>query len=284
VKGTVRAGISIAALASALLAAPANAALLDASCPGPPSGGAASFGVDSRRAQVFTAIHTGSVVRAQTEISKSQSGNDFQLQILATNGSGVPVNGILGAATIADASVPMGPSTLSGTFQTPASVVSGQQYALVLTRPGDDGFVLRDRSGDPCPGREFASNNSTGAWNPDDQTYDFVYQVFVNPPNDFTVGKLKKRTLSLTVPGPGAISVANAGGGGKQAVAAAKKKLLKTSTATAAAAGTPKVKLKLTKLAKSLLADNGKVKAKAAITFTPTGGEPKTITQKLKIK
>jgi hypothetical protein len=272
----------IAVGAVALGAAPAQASLLDANCGGSVTS-SAGFAVDGRRAQTFTAQHTGTVVQAQTQISKSQAGNDFQLQILATDGSGTPVNGILGAATIPDASVPIGPTTLTGTFQTPASVVVGQQYALVVTRPGDDGFNLRDHGGDQCPGREFTSNTSTSAWNPEDPAYDFIYQVYLNPTNDFTVGKLKKRKLSLTVPGPGVVSVANAGGGGKQAVAAAKK-LLKTSTASAAAAGIVKVKLKLTKLASSLLADKGKLKAKAAITFTPTGGEPKTISQKLKVK
>jgi hypothetical protein len=84
------------------------------------------------------------------------------------------------------------------------------------------------------------------------------------------------------VPGPGSISLANAGVAGKQAVAVAKK-LLKTSTATAVAAGKATVKLKLTKRGSSLLADKGKLKLKAAITYTPTGGDPKTIAKKLKL-
>ena len=45
-----------------------------------------------------------------------------------------------------------------------------------------------------------------------------------------------------------------------------------------------KLKLKLTKTASALLNENGKLKLKAAISFTPTGGVEKTVKQKLKLK
>jgi hypothetical protein len=259
----------------------AQAALLDANCPGPPTSSIDVIG-DDRLAQTFTALNTGTVVQAQAEIGKTGPGADFQLQILGVGGSGTPVDGILASATIPDASVPIGNSTLSATFQSPASVTAGQRYALVATRP-NSGLVVRDRFPDPCPGEEWVSTSQSGPFTTAEPGYDVVYSIFVNPTNDFSIGKLKRRKLTLTVPGPGAIAVTDAGGGGKQAIAAAKK-LLKTSNATAAAAGPVTVKLRLTKSAKARLRERGKLKAKAAVSFTPTGGEANTVRAKLKFK
>jgi phosphotransferase system HPr-like phosphotransfer protein len=95
--------------------------------------------------------------------------------------------------------------------------------------------------------------------------------------NAFTIGKLKHRTLSLTVPGAGVIDVNDAN-------ASKKKLLLKHSSATASGAGAVKVTLKLTTTAKRKLKQTGKVKVKAAITFTPTGGTANTQTKGLKVK
>ena len=95
--------------------------------------------------------------------------------------------------------------------------------------------------------------------------------------NAFTIGKLKGKKLSLTVPGPGAIDVDDAN-------ASKNKRLLKRSSATASGAGTVKVTLKLTKAGKRKLKEQGRVKVKAAITYTPTGGTANTRNKKLKIK
>ena len=109
--------------------------------------------------------------------------------------------------------------------------------------------------------------------------------VNVPPSNEFEIGKLKGKKLTLIVPGPGTVDVTDAADQGpKRAVAAAKKKRLKPSTATAAAAGEVTVKLKLTRKAKKKLKDKGKVKVNAKVTFTPDGGEPNTETEKLKVK
>jgi CSLREA domain-containing protein len=108
--------------------------------------------------------------------------------------------------------------------------------------------------------------------------------ALVAPSNVFTVGKLKGMKLTLTVPGPGAVVVNDAQTGTGRAIASAGPKLLKHSSATAAAAGKVIVTLKLTKKGKQKLADKGKVRVKAAITFTPSGGTPRTTTKKLKVK
>src|SRR5262245_12422679 len=88
-------------LAAAVLAflalgqARAHAALLDANCPGPADSYFVLTG-NFREAQTFTVIHTGTITQAQTEIDKTNAGGNFQLQILATDGTGTPVNGALG--------------------------------------------------------------------------------------------------------------------------------------------------------------------------------------------
>jgi hypothetical protein len=260
---------------------PAQAALLDANCPGPPDDG---YGIsaNARAAQTFTAIHTGTVVRAQTDIEKPGNGGDWTMQILGTDASGAPVNGVLGSGTTPDSAVAVGDTTLSVTFSTPAPVVAGQTYALVTSRPDD--FAIRDHS-DQCPGAEFDSPNQTDPFGPPATGFDQVFSIFVNPPNAFTVGKQKGKKLSLNLPGAGTLTVADASAAtAGVASAAAKKKSLKSSSIAVAGAGTVTVKLKLTKRAKQRLSSKGKLSARAAITFTPSGGEPNAQTKKLKFK
>jgi DNA-binding beta-propeller fold protein YncE len=105
------------------------------------------------------------------------------------------------------------------------------------------------------------------------------------PDNAFSLGELDGKKLSVTVPGPGEVEVADAADQNSRWAAAAKRrKLLKPSSATSAAAGTITVKLKLTRTAKKALKRNGKVKVKAAITFTPTGGTANTEIERLKVR
>jgi hypothetical protein len=262
----------------------AHAEVLDANCPGPQTGSVSGSAPNGRRAQTFIAVHTGTVARAQIVINKTATGGDFQVQILASNGLGPPLNGVLGSATIPDASVPLGLSTVDATFSTPPGVVAGQGYAIVLTRPGGNIWSFGERGENPCEGREFASSTQTGSWAADDPFYDNVFQLFVNPPNQFTIGGLKGRKLTLSVPGPGPIIVSDASTARAGQAKAAGKKSLKTISTNATGAGDITVTLRLTKKAKHKLKDKGKLKARAAITFTPTGGEPNTQTTKVKFK
>lgn len=263
----------------------ARADLLDANCPGPLNDGT-DLEANQRLAQTFTAVHTGTVVRAEVALNKIASGGPFTMQILDTDSNGIPVNGVLGSATVPDSSVPDGNTTLAGTFTTPATVTAGHLYALVITRPNT--WHLTDSHTDACAGEEIFSPDLTSPFEPPmpPNPYDYVYSVFVNPPNQFTVGKQKGAKLSLTLPGPGTLTVGDASTAKAGQASAAKKtkKSLKSSTVTVAAAGPVTVKLKLTKGAKQRLRQKGKLSVKGAITFTPTGGEPGTQTKKLKFK
>jgi hypothetical protein len=260
----------------------AVAALPDASCPGP-SDMDLHVGPNQRESQTFTALRTGWVIRAQTEILNFGSGGDFTMQILDTDAAGVPVDGVLGAATVPDAAVPSGPSTLAATLTSPAPVVAGHTYALVVTRPSF--FDIEDRGGNPCPGGEYESPDQTSPFVALNACCDWVFQVFVNPDNRFAIGPLKARNLTVTVPGPGTIVVADASAvQAPRAGTAASRKALKTSTVSATAAGDDVVTLRLTKKAKRRLKSAGKLKARAAVTFTPTDGDPSTQMTKLKFK
>ena len=90
---------------------------------------------------------------------------------------------MLATTLIADGTVPAGDSRLVGLFAPPASVGAGQQYALLLTRPGASSWAAQTRGGNACPGTYFLSSSQAGPWsagsNPMD---DIVFAVFVEPP------------------------------------------------------------------------------------------------------
>jgi DNA-binding beta-propeller fold protein YncE len=104
------------------------------------------------------------------------------------------------------------------------------------------------------------------------------------PSNVFTIGRLRGKKLTLNVSSIGLAEVTDAGAqaAGNSAIAAAKR-LLKPSSASGGP-GTIEVTLKLTQAAKRKLRQNGKVRVKARIIFTPNGGTPNTRTAKLKVK
>lgn len=263
-------------LGLALLAlgpATSQAALPDATCPGPTNGGETGT-----EAQTFTAVHTGTLVRGEMFIAKVP-GSDFQMQIFAAGPSG-PTGPALGTATIPDSSVvsvpsplPPGPSEpADGTFSPGVPVTAGQMYAIVVTRLGPEFWLTKDRSGNPCPGNEF-NLDMDGSWMLKNPTYDYPFSTFVTPPNAFTIGSVnaKRRTVTLTLPGPGAVDITAT-------------KLVKSSHTDVAAGGDVVVPVALAKRGKSLLRKKGKLKALLGITFTPTGGEPSAQSAKLKLK
>ena len=93
------------------------------------------------------------------------------------------------------------------------------------------------------------------------------------PSNQFTIGTLDGRQLSVDVASAGTVTIDDAGA----------KDRLKESEVTGGP-GTLEVKVKLTKPAKRVLKDRGKVKATAAVTFAPTGGTAATQGTKLKVR
>jgi hypothetical protein len=231
-----------------------------------------------RDVQTFTAQRTGSLVRGETEISKLGGAADWVMQIVTTDGSGTPTNNVLASTTIANASVPDGDSRIVGLFAPPASVVAGQQFGLLITRPGES-YTLRDQSNAPCPGQEFFS--ASGGPFMAEPIFDFVFAVFVDPTNAFTLGKTalnKKKgtaTLNLTLPNPGELT---ASGNGVKASSAGAR------TSKSVGAGQAKLLIKAKGKKMRKLNETGKVKLNVAVTYTPTGGDPNTQSVKVKLK
>ncbi len=99
------------------------------------------------------------------------------------------------------------------------------------------------------------------------------------PPNNvFTMGKLKLNkkkgtaTLTVTVPGAGVLTLTNAAATKKATASKRKPKLVKPATVNATAAGTVKLPVMPTRGGKKVLRKKGKLRIKASVSFTPTGG------------
>jgi len=152
----------------------------DASCSGTVNFIGTGSGA-SRFAESFTAQHSGTLTRAQIGVYETGSGGDWILQILGVT-AGAPVNGVLGSATIPDATVPAGSSTAEAGFTPAPPVTAGQQYALVVTRPGSGLVGAQIDTTDPCPGGEMYSSGPAPSAFTSDAPNDLIFSVFVTPP------------------------------------------------------------------------------------------------------
>jgi hypothetical protein len=177
------AALALVVAAALITAAPAGAEVPDASCSASINNAASGPG-NLRYAQTFTAVNSGTLTRAEIAIQRQAGSNgDYLVQILTVDGSGFPTNTVLAATTIVDASVPDGPSTLAAVFASPVEVVAGQQYAVMVTRPGSTDLRLRISSGGPCAGQMFASANQTNPFSLFlGGGHDMVFATFVEPP------------------------------------------------------------------------------------------------------
>jgi len=141
--------------------------VLDAHCGDPTNPGGSSFNDFPRVGQTFTALNTGQLTSATVNVNKVgqpapvQQNADFSMQIRPLVG-GVPEE--MAGSAIATETVPApaltGFQPLSANFSTPASVVAGQQYALVVERTADssaDTFGV-GIAAVPCAGDMWVTN------------------------------------------------------------------------------------------------------------------------------
>jgi len=129
----------IAVVASLLLATSASAAdVLDAHCGDPTNAINTANSSNPRYGQTFTALNTGQLTSATVNVSKS-SDQTFSMEIRPVDISGVP--DASASSALATESVPAPASggfvPLTANFSSPASVVAGQLYALVVERTTD---------------------------------------------------------------------------------------------------------------------------------------------------
>jgi len=152
----------------------------DAVCPGPTNDAYAIGGVDWRLAQTFTALTSGSLIKAELLLSEpAGSLGDYVLRIAPADGAGIPTNIILAETVVPDINVPNGKSTVSFTFANPASVVAGNSYALVLTRSGSDKLVWLGHIGNSCTGTTYFSESQFGQFVAVGNI-DLIFETFVS--------------------------------------------------------------------------------------------------------
>lgn len=185
----------------------------DAHCSGPVTygGGFPTF------AQTFTTSNTGDLTSAQIEVLKLGGSDDLTVSIQSVDPStGAPTGTDLASTTVPGGSIPDGFSTVTANFgpASTASVVSGQQYALVVTSPGlhSVNIGIGETTPSSCSGKEYFS--SAGPGGPFTVLFadqDIVFTVFVTkappPPPPVArpdVYKVNEDEL-LTVPKPGVL-------------------------------------------------------------------------------
>lgn len=273
-RGFLRAGLAATpvAIVSLLAGGPAQAAIVGASCPAPQNG-FATLSNQFREAQSFTVQRAGTVVGASFVIDKQSPGGDFQVQVLATE-NGVPVNGALTSATIPDASVPMGTSTQSVALS--AAILTHRTYALALGRPGSGIASVGTRNDSACPGREFFSFDQDDPWLDGTTGVDLIYQLSVEPTNQFFVKTVIGRKVTVHLPGPGTVLARDAR---PRRQGRRPPKLVKTVQVSAneSPAGDTFLVLPLTRSGRLALKEHRRPKARVTITYTPTGGQPNTL-------
>jgi hypothetical protein len=63
---------------------------------------------------------------------------------------------------VADTLGPAAQGVITGTFSSPAAVTAGTLYALLVSRPGSNGYEVAEQGGDPCPGQGYYQNAVAG--------------------------------------------------------------------------------------------------------------------------
>jgi hypothetical protein len=152
----------------------------DAACPGPGGITLGTAFANARFAQTFTARASGQLVSAQVSITKvANTSGDYVATINTVDANGVPTNTVLATASIPNSEMPAGELQASFAFPTPAAVVAGTQYALVVSRTGPEKLTLRGDGGNRCIGGAFDSPNQTDPLRSSGAAIDFDFTTFV---------------------------------------------------------------------------------------------------------
>ncbi len=176
---------------------------------------------------------------------------------------------------------PLAPSTVN-TFQTNLQVRAGDVLGNNSKSPADNASYF------PALGESFIrlqpglADGQTGTFVLDASDLRLNISAVLEPTNTFALGKITRNrkkgtaTLEATVPNPGDLTVGGKGvksAGGGTAV-----------TSTAVSGGPVKVKIRAKGKKKRKLNETGKVKLNVGVTYTPTGGSPRTDSTKVKLR
>jgi hypothetical protein len=209
----------------------------------------------------------GTVVRWRIRVGDSTRVTN--LRIIRPLGAGL----FTGAGTSASETPPIGATT---PYEVQLPIQIGEHIGLDCCNPGSaEFFVTGDAAAirnewqpslaDGGPGRAPFSTNP----------YEVALNAEINPTSTFTLHAItrnKKGTATLTanVPNPGQLT-----GSGKG---------VKVAAETVSTPGRVKLTVKAKGKKQKTLNETGKVKVKPKITYTPTGGDPRTQSVKVKLK
>lgn len=155
--------------------------------------------------QTFTAEHDGALTSVEVRIARQNSPGDLTVQIANVDAaSGLPTipEDVLATAKLPASEVPQTFTSLDAlqiekiTFDTPASVVAGKKYALILKYEGTQDFRNSYVLGaGPYPAdtytggerifrvSQFDPANTLGPWRRDDQPFDLIFGIYVTSPD-----------------------------------------------------------------------------------------------------
>jgi hypothetical protein len=198
--------VLLAVFGGGALAQTAPQGTLDANNLDTPSGGGVGIGSDFANGQTFTVEHTGMLTGARVHVAKSGTPGDLTVQIANVDTtSGLPTvpEDVIASTTIPASSLPdtgitgVFP-TVDVVFDTPASVVAGKQYALILkaTGVGTDIYIqeisalTRENDSYPEGMRIFQRNpfgSTPGQWDSGEAdfgfTFDTIFGIYVTQPD-----------------------------------------------------------------------------------------------------
>ena len=157
--------------------------------------------------QTFTAAMTGTLVQAGGELFCNGCGAtppDLTLSVRATS-AGLPTGADLASTTISGSAFASGSVTsFAATFSTPAALVAGTQYALILrpvSAPAGIGyFWVRSSPSTYSGGSRVLSADSGGTWSAD-TTRDFNFKTYIDPgylPSGDLVSSLKDASAATS--------------------------------------------------------------------------------------
>ena len=142
-------------------------------------------------AQTFTAVNTGRLTTVGLQIVDVEGVGDLVVEIRAVDASGVPTNVVLASSSI-PASEIVNRTTHEVSFDPGAEVVSGQQYALVLSTSEETSYLLGVNDLNPCPGGQAYRSMGGGPSEPQG-SYDLRFNTYVTPePTPMTKADCRK--------------------------------------------------------------------------------------------
>jgi hypothetical protein len=144
-----------------------------------------------RPAQTFTAVNTGRLTTVGLQIVDVEGVGDLVVEIRAVDASGAPTDVVLASASLPASEIVNG-TTHEVSFDPGAEVVSGQQYALVLSASEGTSYLLGVNDLNPCPGGQAYRSMGGGPFEPQD-SYDLRFNTYVTPaPTPMTKADCRK--------------------------------------------------------------------------------------------